>query len=129
MNANAQEENYPALDCDLRSSCPRLLLLGLSVLLLVTGRTALPATVQVDVGNGSPSFGPDDVTIHAGGHGAVDLARANPSKVAGGILPTVCGLFRKTQTTRVGERCPLRRAEKSCDFLQRALRNPFGKGK
>src|SRR4051812_809507 len=41
-------------------------LLWMAVLILGAAGQALAATVQVDVGNGSASFGPDDVTIHAG---------------------------------------------------------------
>jgi plastocyanin len=39
---------------------------GMALLLLGTAGRVLAATIQVDVGNGSPSFSPEDVTIHAG---------------------------------------------------------------
>jgi plastocyanin len=39
---------------------------GMALLLLGAAARTLAATIQVDVGNGSPSFSPDPVTIHAG---------------------------------------------------------------
>jgi plastocyanin len=38
----------------------------MALLLVGTAGRVIAATFQVDVGNGSPSFGPDDLTIHAG---------------------------------------------------------------
>src|SRR4051812_48201033 len=59
--------SYPHSDeCSFGPKARFTKLKGISLLLLATAGRLYAATFQVDVGNGSPSFGPDDVTIHAG---------------------------------------------------------------
>ena len=67
MKTNTQARKHrPARHRDARSSGRRFCLFWLVALLLAASGTTMAATFQVDVGNGSPSFYPRDLTIHAG---------------------------------------------------------------
>jgi hypothetical protein len=46
-----------------------------------------------------------------------------------GVALTVDGLSQSFHATGVSELCEENKSRKKCDFLQRGLRNPFGKGK
>ena len=66
---------------------------GMALLLLATAGRVLAATIEVDVGNGSPSFGPDDVTIHAGDTVKWNWAGEMAHSVTSGANGVPSGLF------------------------------------
>src|ERR1044071_9720711 len=95
MKTNAQTgENQRTSYRDARYSSRRLCLSWLATLLLATSARAISATVQVDVGDGSPSFSPDDVTIQPGD--TVEWTWHGPGNyhtVTSGANGTSSGLF------------------------------------